>query len=79
MSLRPASAAAASADSDDDGPPVLPLIQEVFAHLPSRAFGVCKKKFLSVGTKTMLHKRDDIFSGNCNNCYAQHDGRRKNE
>ena len=35
MSLRPASAAAASADSDDDGPPVLPLIQEVFAHLPS--------------------------------------------
>ena len=34
MSLRPASAAAASADSDDDGPPVLPRIQEVFAHLP---------------------------------------------
>ena len=35
MPLRPASAAAASTDSDDDGPPVLPLIQEVFAHLPS--------------------------------------------
>ena len=35
MSLRHASATAASADSNDDGPPVLPLLQEVFVHLPS--------------------------------------------
>ncbi|KAL3800369.1 hypothetical protein HJC23_003665 [Cyclotella cryptica] len=35
MSLPTASAAAASPDRDNDSPPRLPLIQEVFAHLPS--------------------------------------------